>query len=260
MTANLKTGIESPKHPLVEPMNTKSLFIALLGLLGAFSACKDTNDDVKYSVPRIKKMAWYENNQLYSERTYQYDGTGRLVKESITDDYDILYTYLPGKVIIKVVQPGTEDMHADTVILNDKGLQISTSNSSAIEYDALGYLVKKILLVNKIPHLHTFRIENGNTVQWTLKKGGPPETIVNEQTYEFLPNTVNTIGNDNTGIPFYGKQNKNLLSKTTFISHSSTGTDEFTVSYDYELDTQNRVVKQTMDDGPGRYMLFTYYD
>lgn len=240
-------------------MNTKSLFIALLVLLLAFSACKD-DDDIKNTLPRIKKIAWYDNNQLSSERSYQYDQAGRLVRESITGDYDILYTYLPGKVIIKVVQPGTEDMHPDTVILNDKGLQISSSGSSVVEYDAQGYLVKKILLVNKNPHLHSFRIENGNTVHWTLRKGDPPGMIVNEQTYEFLPNSVNTIGTENTGLAFYGKQNKNLQSKTTLISHSSTGTDEFTVSYDYELDAQNRVVKQTMDDGPGRYILFTYYD
>lgn len=244
-------------------MKTKNIFLALLCLLLAFSACKEhIEDEIKYPGPRIKKTSVYMNGQLSFETTYHYDATGRIIREDISDNYYIQYSYLPGKLTMKAFLPDEEDIPADTMLLNGKGLQISDFPSTTIEYDAYGYLEKMTLLINKVPNSHTFQIENGNTVHWTLRIGNHLENIVNDQAYEFLPNSTNTIGYENMGMPFYGKQNENLLAKTTYISHSANSTYvyESSETYEYLLDARNRVTKKSTVENQGNYSLYTYYE
>lgn len=242
-------------------MKAKCLFIALICISIAFSACKDSHEDeTHYPGPRIKKISIYYQGNLIDEKTYHYDFTGKVIKESVSGNYYIQYSYLPGKLMMKAYLPdNTEDVPVDTMLLNGMGLQTSDYPSTTIKYDADGYLVEMTLLINNIPNSHTFKIEDGNTVHWTLRTGNHLENITNDQVYEFLPNSTNTIGYENMGMPFYGKQNENLVSKATTISHRSTGTYESTVTYQYELDANNRVVKKSTVGEPGNYTVYTYY-
>lgn len=243
-------------------MKTSTVFFALLILFIAFSACKKTlEDEIKYPGTRIKKTSLYYQGNKTVETNYQYDATGRVIKESVSDNQTIEYSYLPGKVIMKAYLPyHTGEIPTSTMLLNDKGMQTSNLPSTTILYDEDGYLLEMTLLVNNIPNSHTFKIENGNTVMWTLRTGNHLENIAYDHIYEFLPNSTNTIGYENMGMAFNGKQDVNLVSKETIVTHHSGGTSKSTINYLYELDAKNRVVKKSTVEEPDNYTLYTYYD
>lgn len=255
-------------HPLHQPSGfhrCNPLLFALLSLFITFSACKDNDDDPdNNTIPKIKTMAFYVESKLSLLSTYTYDTEGRILSENREgDSFEVLiqYAWLPGKVIVKYDAPDWEEnIQNDTLLLNEKGLQVSESSLYPVEYDAQGYLIKRTVFYNKVPYLHTFQIENGNTVRWNISTGKDFEIISTEYVNEFLPNSVNTIGNENMGISFYGKQDKNLMAKSTYISHEASGINPITVHHIYESDARGRVAKQSTLEDPGFYTLFTYYE
>ena len=61
---------------------------------------------------------------------------------------------------------------------------------------------------------------------------------------------INTIGNDNRGMPFMGKDSKNLVKTVKYtgttvntVSKRKRSTSDY--SYTYEFDSKNRVIKST---------------
>lgn len=255
-------------NPLHQPSGfhrCNPLLFALLSLFITFGACKDADDDPdNNTIPKIKTMAIYDDGRRSLLSTYTYDAEGRIAsenREGNSAEIFIQYAWLPGKVIVKYdVYGWMEKVPNDTLFLNDKGLQISESPLYPVEYDAQGYLVKKAVFINKVPWLHTFQIENGNTVRWNISVGEDIENIRSEHINEFLHNSVNTIGNENMGMTFFGKQDKNLMAKSTYISHQASGIDPIIVHHIYESDARGRVAKQSTTEDPGFYTLFTYYE
>ena len=63
--------------------------------------------------------------------------------------------------------------------------------------------------------------------------------------YQFIAGSSNTIGMDNQGIFFKGKQNANLILVQTFNNNSG-GVPTGTGNYTYEYDNKNRVTKMTV--------------
>jgi len=235
-------------------MNSKILLIALFSLLISFNACNKDEDDIpvfENNSLKIKTETWHTDLGEVASSFYQYDKAGRLYKETYQNGKYTIYTYEQGKIIERLYDAQGTSSSNETYLLNDEGLAIS-NKSLSFEYDSLGYLVKTI---DPGGYLLTTVIEDGNTVESIENEGKENEM---KQTYQFLT-TDNTIGNENRGKSWLGKQDKNLRSEEhTFYLLANP--PEYTVTYSYEFDDLNRVTKKTtIHDEIENIVTYTYY-
>lgn len=242
-------------------------------LIGAFIMCviisckKGDGDTPQSQYIRIKKITPEDTNGF--KTSYEYDSKGRVIKLNMNggiryyeySDYDVKFIF-PSSV--------NPPYSCDTTIflLNPNGLAKS-SNAIKVgfgwkyEYDNNGYLiksegpsdtyyksstrlVKNTILDGNISVSNEFYIEN-DTIRDTI-------TYV----YEYYK-TLNTIGLENVGISYLGKQNRNLRSKE--IRYHSSELPQ-TIYYTYEFDNFNRVVKLNLiqyDSSKTTITLYTYY-
>jgi hypothetical protein len=63
---------------------------------------------------------------------------------------------------------------------------------------------------------------------------------------------------ENTGVSFWGKQDKNLTSQYNY--YDLTGLPTATFNYAYEYDNKNRVSKKYRVSDPTYYSVYTYID
>jgi hypothetical protein len=197
--------------------------------------------------------------------SYKYDEAWRLIKQTNSDGWSYQFTYAPGMVIEKRNYPTGSDV--DTLLLNEKGFEISRSRGYfTTEYDQEGFIVKKIRHTHD-PTAFFYTKENGNTVQMAEMDGDSFNHMCNVQTMEYLPNSTNTIGLENMGISFYGKQDPNLVSVFSYKAYGwaySPYPDEIMMSvnetYEYELDNKQRVIKRKTVGNLNDYYTYTYYD
>ena len=116
--------------------------------------------------------------------------------------------------------------------LNSKGLAISRDNYTC-EYNSDNYLIKEIRISPPpfISNTNTYSISNGNNVvkleEYFYNSQRSADTI----NYKYS-NYLNTIGNENLGQAFLGKQNKNLLLSSNIV---------------YTIDNTNRVTSVKTD-------------
>jgi len=247
-------------------MKTKSVLICILFLAVIFHSCNKSNDlsnpCLPYSKPdpRIKEIVTTENNKTYKSE-YLYDGLMRL--EHRTDSGEsffnvIIWKYESGKVYM---------LNQDSTViqffnLDPKGYAINTSLGHYIwEYDSSGYLLKQ---TESWPQTGT-RISNyfyncwnnvtvsdsGSNIQ-----GSPTGGIT--ETNEYYTDQLNTIGNENMGVGYFGKQN-NCLLKIAII-HDQKSSDTSGV-YSYEFDSLKRVTQEITKKSGNiiRIRTFKYY-
>lgn len=238
-------------------MKTNNLLFALLCLLIICSACDDSDDQpAKNKIPLVKTETWFTNGQQWGPAiTYEYDRQGRITKRT-TGDIITSYAYEPGKVFVKTYYIDNKETHDDTILLNDKGLQM-TSEDFTLKYNADGYLIEELDFRAEPPSVLTLTILNGNTVKSTPKNWN--QYYMATTTYKFNE-SMNTIGNENKGIAWCGKQDKNLVSESLEVMKVNGLDYEWLTNYTYELDTKNRVTKRIRKDERGEsYFLYTYY-
>lgn len=228
------------------------LTVVVFCAAGMLASCKKDSNKAEEpeSGPRIKRMVWvYPNDSSVTE--YKYDEKGR-IREVAEGGYTNFYTYPTGRAEFRQVLNGKTDTFTAIFLLNSKGLadsmySINSDHSIeagySMEYDAEGYMIR-----NEDGIMH---IENGNLVlAETLGSPGAPKSVF---TYT---DKLNTIGSENTGMLFLGKQSKNLQSKYTY----SGGTE----NYSYTFDSEGRVAKMLVDvtTGSTQYSYeyhYTYY-
>lgn len=130
-----------------------------------------------------------------------------------------------------------------TILLEDKS---KTVNSATVKED-------KFLQSSFIPT----NLENRFAPYNKLKSKAISNT--NKSDFQFYTDKKNTIGNENRGMSFLGKQNKNPIKKTTYSNFSGSDfVDTETISFTYEYDAKGRITKQLSDDG--NYTIYTYID
>ena len=131
------------------------------------------------------------------------------------------------------------------------GNQSPSSATNTYEYDADGYLTKIVLNSGtSTSETITFTVVNGNRVGTSYLTGGFTYT----GTSQYLMDKINTIGYENMGITFMGKQEKNLV-QTAAISMSGVS---LTQTYTYQYDSQNRVTNSIVTT-PGQNAISTSY-
>lgn len=241
--------------PLISRMRLQTL-IALPCILLAFMACDKSNDELtgaQTGLPKLSKIAYYEGTSLIRITTIQYDAQGRLIKMDLTNWGEETYRYGQGIIIRQVSFLNSDDpANIDTLQLNTDGLVIfDPRDGSNYEYTPEGYRLRQYASYGN----YSSTVSNGNTTI-TTNKDWESQNIISTNEYTFLHDKLNTIGNENVGITFYGKQDKNLLSEDSFTYLYGGRHDQTIYSYSYEFDDKNRV-KKKMRSG-GIYWLYTY--
>jgi len=269
-----------------------SLFILLTGVF-IFSSCNKGNTDSPYandSIPKIQKIAEFYNGSKQRETSFTYDSNARLIKVlyneiySSEQFYDSL-SYTSTTVTRTTYNRNHKFMEQEVFTLNSKHLAVvmtdtlgeekksarlhfkygSLENESNIYvYDLDGYQTLEITS-NEFGGIHRFEktFANGNLVSSIYQYMANDTVILNGNSYFNYFDNLNTIGNQNRGIFFLGKQNTNLISSLTDQRWHSTDTLHLTTSYRYEYDSRKRVVKQFISPNQGEnddvtYLEYTY--
>lgn len=251
-------------------MNIKFSLISILLLSGICLSCKKNNDSTNpclpYSTPvlRIKEILTDENNKLFRSE-YFYDSLNRLGHRRDSGDYffEVHWKYEIDKVYLLT----QDSIVFQTLDLDSKGYAIKTSLQPTLgdytwEYDPAGYLLKETTsspqtgtLVNN----YFYDCWNNISVSESGSFYGNPTPTGVIRTNEYYSDQLNTIGNENTGIAYYGKQNNCLLKIA--ITQNQTAIDTSGV-YSYEFDSLKRVTKEITKKSGNiiRVRTFKYYD
>jgi len=224
-----------------------------------FSCKKDKNNYTTapvMSYPKINTETYvYGGNS--STETYSYNSNGRIFLLTQSDGSFIKYEYSNNKLIMEHYQSGGSLLYTAFNKINSLGLVVSDSMSSSYskyEYDVNGYLIKELNYNNGIlTDSSIYTIFNGNTISVTRNN----LTTTYLYTVEYFTDKSNTIGNENKGIGFWGKQSTNLVKS---VAYSIVGQGQLSLEeYTYEFDINGRVSRQTITGDPG-YTTFTYND
>ncbi|HET6556000.1 MAG TPA: hypothetical protein VFG54_01720 [Prolixibacteraceae bacterium] len=238
-------------------MSLKSLFLALC-LFIAFTSCDQSDDDPTPNVPKIKTITHYAGAKTTSE-TYEYDSSGRVVKISYTEENYDQYDYRTDTIIMKTFR----FRDPDTLLLNHEGRVVSEMfGYTNYEYYPGGKTAKAFIYNwdGELNSSFEYQVTDENTTTldiWEFVNGAPKHTIT--YNYEHLANSTNTIGNQNRGMTFYGKQDKNLMSVKKLTTLGTNNIE--VVTYRYQLDAKKRVVKKWAEGSPDDvYDAYSYYE
>lgn len=251
------------------PMTSQYLLLALLFLAITFNSCKETdNKEVILTNPSmlLKTATQYQDGKVANTTTYEYDPSGRIAKISYKAGRYEKYSYVSDTIILKEIYNNEFDHYTDTLLLNDRGLVIAVNKSNAYEYDAEGYLVKATIVKDNHTYTTTHSILDGNMVENNIvvdSVGHILEIYKYEFSYNTTPAAPNTIGTENTGIAFWGKQSKNRPSRIHSVYASSPDFQERVSEYSviYTLDRYSRIVKESQGFQTGKYYTaYTYSD
>ena len=261
-------------------MKTKLFLItAIIGSL-VFTGCKDDDPATpEVVIPKLKTATYYDGTEVtpsYSE-AYEYNASGQIVKIVAEDNSYVTVEYSTGKITLKFVDElGVQDPNIEEFILNDKGLYVSSastwkkslkssikknyksqlksqlsilgSSSTTLTYNADNYLIEEnsteIDGLNNSSDITTYTITSGNTTGREYVSTYNDVSTTSNDTFEFFTDKTNTIGYENMGVTFFGKQDNNLQKKRTQTGESYS----YISNYSYEYDSYGRVTKQIEKD------------
>jgi hypothetical protein len=239
-------------------LRSKSFICILFSVVIVYNSCKKSgseDDGLNLPHPKIKRITYYAGGAVQYYISLEYDSSGRLSKKTFSYGNYELFNYGSDKILIDKGGPHISRIEYDTLFLNIQGLVISEDRGyTTHEYDQAGYQAK-IIQKGDNAYTLTYTISGGNTIKRLMDYKGS----LSEDSYKYLPNQANTIGNENMGITYYGKQDKNLVHEiSSFYVQNATTT---TSTYIYAFDSQNRVVKSAWDDNSNDiYTTYTYYE
>jgi len=236
---------------------------AFLTLIILVCSCKKNNDNntpVNPASALIKSILFTDTTgQFIASMSFQYDSQGKIL-QMISDnppDIDSLvhkYEYYPSMVIEKIFYPNNNKYGRTIYYLNSEGLAISETDigyspngdssvaqTATYKYNTIGYMTeKKSYFYGDTAAWMSFnwQIINGNNISLVFGLAVWSGVSVTEN-YDYYPNSVNTLGNSNTGKMFLGKSNINLI-KSSITNNTTPKTGQ----YSYVYDSMNRVIKE----------------
>lgn len=235
----------------------KRNFIIYILVLSTILGCRKEDN----SIYKIKSITTVPTDyQLYTTtESFVYDSQERLtaIIRSTTDTTQNTYYQYNESFIVKQVP--TDLVRKDTLYLNNEGLVVKRTDGIfefSYEYDSKGFL---IVDGNTISH--------GNVTERYHEYKSPEDNGYTEHKLYHYSKHENTIyygedilehqnGNDNIGIQFWGKQNKNLLKN---IEIPDKGLLE---EFAYQFDSKDRVSKMEVTLWGKKWYTkeFEYYD
>jgi hypothetical protein len=248
------------------PMRKIILFISGL-LLFAFCTRNEISPVAVPCTPQIPSNHRLVREDNYSGpdtvftqgAEYVYDSSGRLKYEITSTSWGgpmdtVMYAYSGNRVLAWAGNQGYDYTGYD---LNGQGFAVSCFNYHLVfwerSYNPDGYVTQH-RTVNPYANTATdcyyscFNL-NVQIIQSQETSGVRYDTIW----YEYYPNKSNTIGNENRGLAFFGKQD-NLLLK------SVRSTNDSPYSYTYVFDSLDRVKWRIMKNAQGTetFTKYTY--
>lgn len=234
------------------------LFFILIWAMVWISCKKDEPDGPKINIPLISTIT-IDAGVFTSFDSFKYDNRGRRIYSSskmtynnTTNYYQTFYTYSGSSFTDESYRNGVKQS-GTVYYLNNQGLCDyfrRGDETDTFKYNPDNFRISKIINSPSFKMVSFNTVENENTVRLqatSTAAGGSVSTNVFE--FSFYNDTINTIGPENSGLPFFGRQDKNLM-KTNMSTINK-------FHYTYILDKQNRVLQQTASSGE-RY-IFTYY-
>jgi|WetSurMetagenome_2_1015567.scaffolds.fasta_scaffold10629_6 hypothetical protein len=240
-------------QPNPTTMRTLFLFIMLVGITWLFSCSKDDNSSLP-GFPMISSITMGNNPDL-NPLELNYNSENKLVNYSFEGTVLHSYTYGNGTVIKKIFGKFEEVLDCEVYTLNNKGQAIScltfpdgtcTGDSirTTYEYDENGYMTRMVVVsVANDTAITNYTILDGNVISETSSG----DSYEYSYTYDYYYDKSNTIGDENQGIYFLGKQSVNLVRNKISTSVLKT--------YTYEFDEKGRVSKRSSVPGED----FNYY-
>lgn len=260
----------------------KYVFIVLIlgEMISALSCKKDEETPAPApSIPKLQTQVFYTDNKVTEFYSFEYDAAGRLSKWLFSDGHYLTFEYASGSVTEYIYNSDNSLQSTASFILNEKGLVVSQSDSwksparphsmgsgdhlkgsetgqSTItyEYNSGGYMIKSIYVSGSYTYTETFVITNGNRFSQIFSENYNGEVNTTTYTFDYYYDKTNTIDLENMGITYFGKSNKNLIKKIMEISPNYD-----TLSYFYEFDAKNRVIKK-QGKSPANYVTFSYLE
>ena len=214
-----------------------------------------------YSKPdyRIKEIITLQNGET-SKSEYFYDTLNRIQRRNDSGEYyfSVIWKYT-NEMICLLRQDSSVQSYFN---IDSNGYAITPSIGHYIwEYDSEGYLLSQS---ESWPSLGTQHDIYSYTC-WNNDKIASDEVDVYGNktgggitTNEFYVEKLNTVGNENIGIAYFGKQN-NCLIKTSYVTFQ--GNIDTLAYYTYEFDSIGRVIKEIKTksgNGPVT-RIFKYY-
>jgi YD repeat-containing protein len=217
-------------------------FFVLFLFVLLIASCKKDIDNTQFTgTPKVKTQT---NGTTVI--TFTYDSEGR---RSSAISSSRISNYIYSDTIVTVID-STFGFSPDTTVynFNADGLVVSDSHGRSYAYDDNQHCILQTDIRDS-SRLTRFW-SNDNMVAISFSNA--------MQTYTYLLNTYNTIGTDNTGISYYGKDSKNLIDTYTFsMNNNST-----TYKYSYAYDSQKRIKQMTQSEVGSNWTstyTYTYY-
>lgn len=197
---------------------------------------------------KIAEEKYYHgvDSTLMNILQYEYDSLGRIHRT-------LIYTLdtLSGTVVYEYFNDRVE-VNGFPYNLNEQGLVSSIAQFVKYWYDEDGYMVKHFQTGGGYAYYDSVIYQCHNPVLVCRSYTNRGE--YNDTTYQtFYTNQINTIGNENRGIYFFGKQSNTLI-------QSERTRNQTTMAYTYIFDDQQRVLWQIINAGTSsvQYRKFRY--
>jgi hypothetical protein len=239
----------------------KSIYLLLISLISCKGGQEIVIPCMEYSKPDllIKEIVIIKNGDT-TQSTYYYDGLKSILRRNDDGKYSFTVIWKYTKDTIYLLR---QDSSVQSYFNIDSSGYARTPSIGHVEweYDENGYLIKqKEYWSNLGTKNDTYGYTCWNNDEITSegtdvsgnKIGGGVTSI------SYYIDKVNTVGNENIGIYYFGKQN-NCLIKSSIVTFQ--GNADTLTSYEYELDSLGRVVKEMKMYGYNESMIrtFTYY-
>jgi hypothetical protein len=270
-------------------------FFTLVFLILFLPSCKKDNSGSPAfhdSIPKIQTVTEYFNGEKERVTSFSYDASSRLVRVSFDEIYNnqkyydtIIYN--GATITMTTYDAKNKLIESEIFTLNSNQLAVLMTDTLGEQkkssfrpfldfslqdheaniygYDDNGYQTLEIS-TNEFGGTHRYEksYSNGNLVSSSYEYMAN-DTLIQSgaSVFKYYTDKSNSIGNQNRGIPFLGKQNTNLLLSISDQKWHSYDTLRLTTSYRYEFDNQNRVVKQFVspqnsENEDVTYLTFTY--
>jgi hypothetical protein len=247
-------------------MMTKNLLALFISLV-LITSCRHAIEPIKPNAWRVRTVKTefelttynYTNGQLVqsSSERLKKDSTGHLPDLVCTN-----YTIENGSLVQRTCGNNTVWNFQNALGSNGKIAEQDWAYSYRVNtYNNEGFLIEEKHYSrdpnNRLLYrTHKYEIINENvTKEWEVDINGK-EYLLTE--YEYHLDKLNTAGNENLGMTWQERSNKNLIKKSTHFS----GNDKYDINYDYTFDSQNRVTQVRYNSSGGPYWLvgeYTYW-
>ncbi len=236
-------------------MKKAFLLLPLILLIAAFQS-KPGN-----SLIRIKQV---DNLKTGSSASYTYDEQGRILTSKSSKGPGAQYQYTSNVAIKQLSAAGNIGAQTDTFRLNSNGwvemeadnYEGKTQSLSKYKYDVGGFMVEARQFINgSLAGTASYVIVKGNRTDYTYID--EKKEVLSKVHYTYYNDKINTIGEENMGMLFHGRDSKNLFKES--IGLNAKGDTVSINFYSYKFDNQGRVTQRVLRQKNGALQDSTGY-